>query len=43
MEGRPRQTVETMDNVQRVVRKNGGETEVFWKDGKLIVEIYFEI
>ena len=32
-----------MENVQRVVRKNGGETEVFWKDGKLIVEIYFEI
>lgn len=32
-----------IENVQRVVKRNGGETEYFYKDGKLIVEMYFEI
>ena len=31
-----------MENVRRVVDKYGGETEYLFKDGKLIVEMYFE-
>ncbi|MBD5458428.1 MAG: GHKL domain-containing protein [Lachnospiraceae bacterium] len=32
-----------MENIQRVVRKNRGETAYSFKDGKLIVEMFFEI
>lgn len=32
-----------MENVKRVVHKYGGEMEYFFQDGKLIVEMYFEI
>lgn len=32
-----------MENIQRVVNKNGGETAYFYEDGKLIVEMYFGI
>lgn len=32
-----------MENVRRVVDKNGGETSCYFKDGKLIIEMYFGI
>ena len=32
-----------MENVRRVVDKYGGEAEYLFKDGKLVVEMYFEI
>ena len=32
-----------MENIQSVVSRNGGETDYSFKDGKLIVEIYFEM
>ncbi|MCH5264538.1 MAG: GHKL domain-containing protein [Lachnospiraceae bacterium] len=32
-----------MENIRRVVNKNGGEIDYLFKDGTLIVEIYFEI
>lgn len=32
-----------MENIQRVVGKNHGETDYFFENGKLIVEMYFEI
>ena len=32
-----------MENVRRVIDKYSGETEYLFKDGKLIVEMYFEI
>lgn len=32
-----------IENVQRVVSGNGGDIDFFFKDGKLIVEMYFEI
>jgi len=32
-----------MENVKRAVEKNGGEIEYFYRDGKLVVEMYFEI
>lgn len=31
-----------MENVRRVVSKNGGEIDYFYNDGKLTVEMYFE-
>ncbi len=31
-----------IENIQRAIRKNKGEIEYFYKDGKLILEIYFE-
>lgn len=32
-----------IENIQSVVNKNGGETDYSFKNGKLIVEIYFEM
>lgn len=32
-----------MENVQRVVKKNKGEMECFFRDGKLTIEMYFEV
>ena len=32
-----------MENVKRVLERNGGEIEYFYREGKLVVEMYFEI
>ena len=32
-----------MENVRRVVDQNGGEIEYLFEDGKLIIEMYFEV
>ena len=32
-----------IENIQRVVRENGGNIDYFYKDGKLVVEMYFEM
>lgn len=31
-----------IENIERVVERNGGEIEYFYNDGKMIVEMYFE-